>query len=57
MEREPKPVEWIASSRKDLGGLPKSGIKTPLADIDVVKVRLKAAEELHATRASKEAGS
>ena len=35
----------------------KSRIKTPLADIEIVKVRLKAAEDLHASRVSKESGS
>lgn len=55
-----KPVEWIGSSLKDLRDFPravyvlhafqktsKAGIKTPKADIDLVRRRLKLAEERH----------
>ncbi len=44
-----KPLEWIASSHKDLMAFQKKskrGIATPTADMDIVRARLKVAEAI-----------
>jgi hypothetical protein len=47
---QPKPLFWVGSSKKNLAFQKKSkkGVKTPKAELDLIRRRLKAAEEHYA---------
>ena len=45
-----KPLRWVGSSKKALDSMPsdvEDGIKTPKKDLDLIKLRLKAAQLDH----------